>query len=158
MPDSDELPDRNKPPLSDIVQPEQSKPMPISDETISRPAIKGRKNQGAATLETEHGKSTVKVYPVTETSMNLLKVNSANSSRQYSLAAAFVSAAISMVIDYAFSGNPTPFMEALVVIGPIICLAAALVLYYSGQASIEAANDEWQRIQKNTSFQSITSK
>ncbi len=72
-----------------LKEPDEGKP--------AKPRPRTKVNRGS-TLDTDHGTSTMKVYPVTEASMNTLKANSKNSSLQYSLVSAFASIVVSAVL------------------------------------------------------------
>jgi hypothetical protein len=130
---------------------QEQQPEPQAEEPTPRTPRRRRTPR----VDNDHGSSTMRVYPVTESSMNSLQVNSQNSSLQYSIANSLISVAVTIIVSYCFTSSPTPTMNAFVLIGPIVCVLGAVVQYYSGWKSSKTTTDEWVKIQRNTKFQTI---
>lgn len=132
-----------------------SKSQGKSDQPQDDSERKKRRTPRSSRMDNQHGSAKMKVYPITEASIRSLKANSKNASYQSAVGSSMLSIAISILVSYFFTSDPTPFMKALAFIAPILCAIGAGAQFLGARSLREIVFDEWDKIEKNTKFVEI---
>lgn len=127
----------------------QSEPRPI--EEIKRVSRRPRSSR----MDNQHGSAKMKVYPITEASIRSLRANSKNAEKHKALSSSCLSVAISIIICYVFTSNPTSIMKALAYIAPILCVISATTYFITARDLSKTVGDEWEKIESTTKFVDI---